>query len=323
MTGVVGGTTVLGAAAIHTGIRRWERCAARAGCLGGWARVRGGPGMGRRRWVVAAVVAWVAAGWLLGAPPAAAHALVVATNPAAGGVLPRPPAELRVVFSEPVRPLGQGLTLRGGRGEVRLGPVGHPPGHPDVLAATVLARLGAGAYTAVWRIVSVDDGHVEAGSFVFAVGAGSSVGPASPGPRQLPPPGQAAARWVAVTGMLTLAGLVLSRLALPAAGMAAVGLVGELAVDAGTATGGGLLGGLLPTAIGSFVAASPAAAARIAIPLALVLAAALLVRQQVRRGRRPGTAAVAPAAGAVAALVLGAHATGLQPRWWFLLLETI
>jgi len=298
--------------------------------------------MGRRRWVVAAVVAWVAAGWLLGAPPAAAHALVVATNPAAGGVLPRPPAELRVVFSEPVRPLGQGLTLRGGRGEVRLGPVGHPPGHPDVLAATVLARLGDGAYTAVWRIVSVDDGHVEAGSFVFAVGAGSSVGPASPGPRQLPPPGQAAARWVAVTGVLTLAGLVLSalalwgragrigpgepaygRLVLAAAGMAAVGLVGELVVDAGTATGGGLLGGLLPTAIGSFVAASPAAAARIAIPLALVLAAALLVRHAVRRGRRPGTAAVAPAAGAVAALVLGAHATGLQPRWWFLLLETI
>jgi putative copper export protein len=104
--------------------------------------------------------------------------------------------------------------------------------------------------------------------------------------------------------------------------VAAVGLVGELVVDAGTATGGGLLGGLLPGAIGAFVAASPAAAARIGIPLILVLAAALLVRRQVRRGRRPGTAAVAPAAGAVAALVLGAHATGLQPRWWFLLLET-
>jgi copper transport protein len=294
--------------------------------------------MGRRRWGLAAALAWVVVGWLAG-PPAAAHALVVATNPAAGAVLPRSPAELRVVFSEPVRPLGQGLALRGGRGQVPLGPVGHPPGHRDVLAATV-PRLGDGTYTAVWRIVSVDDGHVEAGSFAFAVGAGSSLGPASPAPRQLPPPGQAAARWVAVTGVLTLAGLVLSalvlwgragpvgpgepaygRLALGAAGVAAVGLVGELVVDAGTATGGGLLGGLLPGAIGSFVAASPAAAARLGIPLALVLAAALLVRRQVRRGRRPGTAAVAPAAGAVAALVLGAHATGLQPRWWFLLLE--
>jgi copper transport protein len=295
--------------------------------------------MGRRRWVLAAAMAWVVVGWLA-APPAAAHALVVATNPVAGAVLPRPPVELRVVFSEPVRPLGQGLALRGARGQVRLGPVGHPPGHPDVLAVAV-PRLGGGTYTAVWRIVSADDGHVEAGWFAFAVGAGSSVGPPSPGPPQLPPPGQAAARWVAVTGVLILAGLILAtlalwgragpvgpgepaygRLALAAAGVAAVGLVGELVVDAGTATGGGLLGGLLPGAIGAFVAASPAAAARIGIPLALVLAAALLVRRQVRRGRRPGTAAVAPAAGAVAALVLGAHATGLQPRWWFLLLET-
>jgi copper transport protein len=75
--------------------------------------------MGRRRWVLAAALAWVVVGWLATAP-AAAHALVVATNPAAGVVLPGPPPELRVVFSEPVRPLGQGLTLRGGRGQVPL-----------------------------------------------------------------------------------------------------------------------------------------------------------------------------------------------------------
>jgi copper transport protein len=295
--------------------------------------------MGRQRRMLAVAVAWLAAGWLLAVPPAAAHALVVASNPAAGAVLPRPPAELRVVFSEPVRPLGQGLTLRGARGQVPLGPVRHPPDHPDVLAV-VLPRLGDGTYTAVWRIVSVDDGHVEAGSFAFAVGRGGSIGPPSRGPRQLPPPGQAAARWIAVTGVLNLAGMLLAalalwgragatgpgepaygRLALLAVGVAVVGLVGELAVDAGTATGGGLLGGLVPTAIGSFVASSPAAVARLGIPLALVVAAALLVRREVRRGRRPGTAAVAPAVGAVAALVLGAHATGLQPRWWFLLLE--
>ncbi len=294
--------------------------------------------MGRQRWVLAAAVAWVAVGWLA-AQPAAAHALVVATNPAAGAILPRPPPELRVVFSEPVRPLGQGLTLRGARGQVRLGPVRYPPGHPDVLTAA-LPGLGDGTYTAVWRIVSVDDGHVEAGSFAFAVGAGS-IGPSSPGPPQLPPPGQAAARWLTVTGVLTLAGILLAtlavwgragpigpgepaygRLALIAAGLAVVGLVGELAADAGTASGGGLLGGLAPTAIGSFVAASPATAARIGIPLALVVAAALLVRHRARRGRRPSTAALALAAGAVAALTLGAHATGLHPRWWFLALET-
>jgi copper transport protein len=264
---------------------------------------------------------------------------VVATNPAAGAVLPRPPAELRVVFSEPVRPLGQGLTLRGAHGQVPLGPVRHPPGHPDVLAA-VLPRLADGAYTATWRIVSVDDGHVEAGTFTFAVGTDQSLGPTSPAPPQLPPPGQATARWIAVTGVLALAGMLLAALALwgragpagpneppygrlarVAAGVAAVGLLGELVVDAGTASGGGLLSGLVPSAIGSFVAASPAAAVRIEIPLALALAAALLVQYGARRGRRPGTLALALAAGAVAALTLGSHATGLRPRWWFLVLE--
>jgi copper transport protein len=288
--------------------------------------------MGRQRRVLAAAIAWVAVGWLLAAAPAAAHALVVASNPAAGAVLPRPPAELRVVFSEPVRSLGQGLTLRGARGRVPLGPVRHPPDHPEVLAA-VLPRLGDGAYTATWRIVSVDDGHVEAGTFAFAVGHGASVGASSPAPPQLPPPGQAAARWVAVTGVLALAGMLLAaralwgragpigpgepayaRLAVTTAGLAVVGLLGELAVDAGTASGGGLLGGLVPTAVGSFVAASPAAAARIGMPLALVVVAALLVWHRARCGRRPGMLALALAAGAVAALTLGAHATGLDPR---------
>jgi methionine-rich copper-binding protein CopC len=144
--------------------------------------------MGRWRRVLVAAVAWLAVGGLA-AQPASAHALVVATNPAAGAVLPRPPPELRVVFSEPVRPLGQGFSLRGGRGRVRLGPVGHPPALPEVLAAAV-PRLGDGTYTAVWRIVSVDDGHVEAGSFAFAVGAGSSLGASSPGPPQLHRPGR-------------------------------------------------------------------------------------------------------------------------------------
>src|SRR5215211_2208903 len=147
MSRVLGEATLAGAAALPAGVGSWERCAAWAGCLGGWARVRGGRGMGRRRWGLAVVVVWVVVGWLTG-PPAAAHALVVATNPAAGAVLPRPPAELQVVFSEPVRPLGQGLTLRSAHGRVPLGPVGHPPGHRDVLAAAVLARLGDGTYTA-------------------------------------------------------------------------------------------------------------------------------------------------------------------------------
>src|SRR6266702_2547673 len=147
----------------------------------------------------AVAIALLAGGWLLAAaPPAQAHALVVGTNPEAGTRIARAPAELRVAFSEAVRPLGPGLTLRGSRGEVRLGPVRHPDGRPDVLAAS-LPALADGTYVAGWRIVSVDDGHVEAASFGFAVGAGQ--GPVlSPAVPQLPTPWQVAGRWLEVAG---------------------------------------------------------------------------------------------------------------------------
>src|SRR6266511_875783 len=148
----------------------------------------------RRGRIVPAAVALLVGSWLLAAAPAAAHALVVGSNPQAGARIARAPAELRVAFSEAVRPLGPGLTLQGpSGGQVRLGSVRHPDGRPEVLAAT-LPTLGDGSYLAGWRIVSADDGHLEAGSFAFAVGTGS--GPVtSPAPSQLPTPWPVAGRW--------------------------------------------------------------------------------------------------------------------------------
>src|SRR6266700_5287481 len=161
---------------------------------------------------VLGAVGLLAGGWLLAAaPPAAAHALVTGSNPEAGARVAHAPTELRVAFSEAVRPLGPGLTLRGPRGEVRLGPVGHPGGRPDVLAAA-LPALADGTYLAGWRIVSVDDGHVEAAAFGFAVGAGQ--GPVlSPAVPQLPTPWQVAGRWLEVAGTLLLVGVVTAALA--------------------------------------------------------------------------------------------------------------
>src|SRR6266496_3312282 len=101
--------------------------------------------------------------WLLGTVPAHAHALVVGTNPQATTRVARAPAELRVAFSEAVRPLGRALTLQGPNGHVRLGPVRHPDGRAEVLTA-ILPTLGDGSYVARWRIVSADDAHVEARS---------------------------------------------------------------------------------------------------------------------------------------------------------------
>src|SRR6266545_3652792 len=167
----------------------------------------------RRGRIVPAAVALLVGSWLLAAAPAAAHALVVGSNPQAGARIARAPAELRVAFSEAVRPLGPGLTLQGpSGGQVRLGSVRHPDGRPEVLAAT-LPTLGDGSYLAGWRIVSADDGHLEAGSFAFAVGTGS--GPVtSPAPSQLPTPWQVAGRWLETAGVLGLVGVVVAALAI-------------------------------------------------------------------------------------------------------------
>ncbi|HEV8653749.1 MAG TPA: CopD family protein [Actinomycetes bacterium] len=299
---------------------------------------------GRRgRGVLLLVLAgWLAGGWLLAAaPPAAAHALVVATSPDAGTRLAHAPAELRVVFSEAVRPLGSGLALRGPRGPVRVGAVRQPAGRPAVLAATV-PGLADGAYTATWRVISADDGHVEAGAFTFGVGASATLTPAAPTARQLPPPGQVTARWVLTAGVLLLAGTVTTALlvwrragpitpgeppyatlALLAGLLAVAGVVLELAVDAGTATGSGLPGGLAPGAVRAFLAAAPGTARRAGGELAVVAATVILVRRRAARGRRPGLDALALSVGAVVVLVLGAHATGLDPRWLFVGVETL
>src|SRR6266545_962850 len=289
----------------------------------------------RRGRIVPAAVALLVGSWLLAAAPAAAHALVVGSNPQAGARIARAPAELRVAFSEAVRPLGPGLTLQGpSGGQVRLGSVRHPDGRPEVLAAT-LPTLGDGSYLAGWRIVSADDGHLEAGSFAFAVGTGS--GPVtSPAPSQLPTPWQVAGRWLETAGVLGLVGVVVAALAIwhrpepigpdeprwwaltvAAAAVGAVGLAWQVAAGAAT------VGGLGPGAVGAFLSASPATGRRLLVELVLLGATAALVWWRVRNGRRPGLGALALAAGAVVTLALGAHDTGLAPRWLFLPLAVV
>ena len=272
--------------------------------------------------------------WLLAAAPAAAHALVVGTNPQAATRVAHAPAELRVAFSEAVRPLGQALTLQGPDGQVRLGPVRHPDGRAEVLTATVPA-LADGSYVASWRIVSADDGHVEAGSFAFAVGAGS--GPAtSPSPPQLPTAWQVTGRWLETAGMLLLVGVVAAaltvwrrpgrigpdeprwqRLTLAGAVVAVAGLAWQAGAGAATS------GGLGPGAVGAFLSASPGTVRRMLVEVVLLAATAALGRWAAQRGRRPGLAAFGLTVGVVAAVALGAHDAGQSPRWLFVPLEVV
>ncbi|MCF6745963.1 copper resistance protein CopC [Blastococcus sp. KM273128] len=127
-----------------------------------------------RRWTALAVLTLAAvAGGLtvdvVTAPPASAHATLVATMPADGARLDAAPAEVELEFTEPVSV---------GAGYVRvLGPDGErvDTGSPVEDGVTVVAPLRAGlpdaSYTVSYRVVS-EDAHPISGAYAFVVGDG-------------------------------------------------------------------------------------------------------------------------------------------------------
>ncbi len=100
--------------------------------------------------------------------PAAAHAALIGTEPAAGAVVATAPARLSLTFSEPVTPLvltlvrpdGESVPLASFRADGRTVEIDPPP------------RLSPGTHALGWRVVS-QDGHPVAGSLLFSIGAPS------------------------------------------------------------------------------------------------------------------------------------------------------
>lgn len=129
------------------------------------------------------VVAAMAGPLAVAASPASAHAEVEHTTPVADSVVLSSPPQIVLTFDEGVFPARDAIHLYdAGLRSVRVGPTFHPRGVGKLVAASVLDRLGAGSYTVVWRVTS-DDGHVEAGHFVFSVGHRTVIGGAAPGTR--------------------------------------------------------------------------------------------------------------------------------------------
>jgi len=111
---------------------------------------------------------------VLPAGPAAAHAVLLRSDPSDGAVLALPPNGVRLVFNEPVEATGAGLRVFAADG-TRVD-LARPPDRADIDASdpTVLAvalpqGLVDGGYVVVWRVRSVD-GHAIAGTLRFTVG---------------------------------------------------------------------------------------------------------------------------------------------------------
>ncbi|UKJ63311.1 copper resistance protein CopC [Cellulosimicrobium cellulans] len=124
------------------------------------------------RRVVAVVVGAAAAVLLaiLASGPAAAHAVLVGTDPQDGTVLDAPPDALTITFNEPVQAVTGGTTVLAADGspvDVDVAAV------DDALVVTPAMTLDDGTYVVSWRVVSLDT-HPVAGAFTFSVGAPSA-----------------------------------------------------------------------------------------------------------------------------------------------------
>lgn len=106
---------------------------------------------------------------LLAPAGAAAHATVVRTVPASGAVLAHAPRVVRVQFDDTIRVApGNAVISNATRASVL---AGEPRIAGRALVLPIRGRLGDGAYSVRWSIVS-DDGHREQGVLAFGVGAG-------------------------------------------------------------------------------------------------------------------------------------------------------
>jgi methionine-rich copper-binding protein CopC len=98
-----------------------------------------------------------------------AHAVLERAEPSVGSVVPTPPSQLVLTFTEGVEPLFTTVKVRDPTGaDLAIGKPRTEPGNDRKLVVQ-LPVLGRGKYTVIWRATSVDT-HKTEGSFQFTVG---------------------------------------------------------------------------------------------------------------------------------------------------------
>jgi len=110
--------------------------------------------------------------------PSTKHATLVSSEPAANSRLASPPAQVRLVYSEPIEGKLAKVSIVPAAGmPIVLRAAGDPRDVHAVIAP--VNALGPGSYKVEWRVVSAD-GHRVDGSFSFTVGDTMVSAPAAP-----------------------------------------------------------------------------------------------------------------------------------------------
>jgi copper resistance protein C len=108
------------------------------------------------------------AGWVLGVGLAPAHSALQRAEPPVESKLKWPPSEVKLTFTGRLEPVYSTIRVRDDRGaEVDRQDTRVDPSNPLLLRAT-LQPLDGGAYTVIWRVLSVD-GNVTEGRYTFRV----------------------------------------------------------------------------------------------------------------------------------------------------------
>lgn len=142
---------------------------------------------------------------LVGAAPAAAHAALVASDPADNATLSEAPARVSATFNEAMQPAFAAMTVVGPDGN--LWSTGAPQVQ-DTVVAVQLRPLGpSGTYTVNYRATSAD-GHVVTGSWKFdlTVAGTGTPGPSAAPPAPPPAPGDDLPVWPFIVGACVAVG---------------------------------------------------------------------------------------------------------------------
>jgi copper transport protein len=139
------------------------------------------------------------------APPAAAHATLIATDPAEGAILETAPEQVTFSFNESVIGVPAGITVFDATGaEI----ASSAQVRDAQLVVSLDDEVGEGTLVVVWRLVSAD-GHPIGGSLSFSVGTPSDVVdvPSADDGDTDAPVLLGVLRWLAYVGLLVAAGV--------------------------------------------------------------------------------------------------------------------
>ena len=123
---------------------------------------------GQRRLLVAVLLAL---GLAMAFPAVSeAHAILMRSDPAKDAVLPVPPAQVRMWFSEALNPaFSTAVVVNGANKRVDIGNALVSPSDPTEMDVTLKPNLPPAVYVVIYRTDSNVDGHILTGSFLFTV----------------------------------------------------------------------------------------------------------------------------------------------------------